>query len=58
MAACWRVLDPFYSRPTQYAQDLMSEITATKTIPYSEYERLFEYYAPCMATLRRPRRPT
>ncbi len=28
MAGCWRVLDPFYSRPTQYAQDLMSEITA------------------------------
>jgi hypothetical protein len=45
MAGCWRVWDPFYSRPTQYAQDLMSEITATKTIQYSEYERLFEYYA-------------
>jgi hypothetical protein len=44
MAGCWRVLDPFYSRPTQYAQDLMSEITATKRIQYSEYERLFEYY--------------
>jgi hypothetical protein len=29
----------------QYAQDLMSEITATKRIQYSEYERLFEYYA-------------
>jgi len=45
MAGCWRVLDPFYSRPTQYAQDLMSEITATRKIQYSEYERLFEYYA-------------
>ncbi len=45
MAGCWRVLDPFYSRPTQFAQDLMSEITATKRIQYSEYERLFEYYA-------------
>jgi hypothetical protein len=45
MAGCWRVLDPFYSRPTQYAQDLMSEITATKKIQHSEYERLFEYYA-------------
>ncbi len=45
MAGCWRVLDPFHSRPTQYAQDLMSEITATKRIQYSEYERLFEYYA-------------
>ncbi len=45
MAGCWRVLDPLYSRPTQYAQDLMSEITATKRIQYSEYERLFEYYA-------------
>jgi hypothetical protein len=45
MAGCWRVLDPFYSRPTQYAQDLMSEIPATKRIKYSEYERLFEYYA-------------
>ncbi len=44
MAGCWRVLDPFYSRPTQFAQDLMSEITATKRIQYSEYERLFEYY--------------
>ncbi len=39
------MLDPFYSRPTQYAQDLMSEITATRKIQYSEYERLFEYYA-------------
>ncbi len=38
-------MDPFYSRPTQYAQDLMSEITATKRIQHSEYERLFEYYA-------------
>jgi hypothetical protein len=45
MAGCWRVLDPFYSRPTQFAQGLMSEITATKRIQYSEYERLFEYYA-------------
>jgi hypothetical protein len=45
MAGCWRVLDPFYSRPTQYAQDLMSEITASKRIQHSEYERLFEYYA-------------
>jgi hypothetical protein len=36
MAGCWRVLDPFYSRPTQYAQDLMSEITATKRIQHSE----------------------
>ncbi len=44
MAGCWRVLNPFYSRPTQFAQDLMSEITATKRIQYSEYERLFEYY--------------
>jgi hypothetical protein len=35
MAGCWRVLDPFYSRPTQFAQDLMSEITATKRIQYS-----------------------
>ncbi len=38
-------MDPFYSRPTQYAQDLMAEITATKRIQHSEYERLFEYYA-------------
>jgi hypothetical protein len=45
MAGCWRVLDPFYSRPTQFAQDLMSEITATKRIQYSEYEKLFKYYA-------------
>ena len=36
MAGCWRVLDPFYSRPTQFAQDLMLEITATKRIQYSE----------------------
>ncbi len=39
------MLDPFYSRPTQYAQDLMSEITATRKIQHSEYEKLFEYYA-------------
>jgi len=45
MAGCWRVLDPFYSRPTQFEQDLMSEITATKRIQFSEYEKLFEYYA-------------
>jgi hypothetical protein len=45
MAGCWRVLDPFYSRPTQYAQDLMSEITVTRKIQHSEYEKLFEYYA-------------
>ena len=45
MAGCWRVLDPFYSRPTQYVQDLMAEITATRKIQYSEYERLYEYYA-------------
>jgi hypothetical protein len=45
MAGCWRALDPFYNRPTQYAQDLMSEITASKRIQYSEYERLYEYYA-------------
>ncbi len=32
MAGCWRVLDPFYSRPTQYTQDLMSDITATRKI--------------------------
>ncbi len=38
-------MDPFYSRPTQYAQDLMSEITATRKIQHSEYEKLFEYYA-------------
>jgi hypothetical protein len=38
-------LDPFYSRSTQYEQDLMSKITANKRIQYSEYERLFEYYA-------------
>jgi hypothetical protein len=34
MAGCWRVLDPFYSRPTQFAQELMSEITVTKRIQY------------------------
>ncbi len=45
MAGCWRVLDPFYSKPTQYAQDLMSEIMATRKIQHSEYEKLFEYYA-------------
>jgi hypothetical protein len=45
MTGCWRVLDPFYSRPTQFAQDLMSETTATKRIQYSEYEKLFEYNA-------------
>ncbi len=45
MAGCWRVLDHFYSRPTQYAQDLMSEITATRKIQHSECEKLFEYYA-------------
>jgi hypothetical protein len=45
MAGCWRVLDPFYSRPTQFAQDLMSEITAIKRIQYSKYERLFDNYA-------------
>jgi hypothetical protein len=45
MAGCWRVLDPFYNRPTQFTQDLMSEITATRRIQYSEHERLFEYYA-------------
>jgi hypothetical protein len=45
MAGCWRVLDPFYSRPTQYAQDLMAEITATRRIQHLEYEKLFEYYA-------------
>ncbi len=38
-------MDPFYSRPTQYAQDLISEITATRKIQHSEYEKLFEYYA-------------
>jgi hypothetical protein len=58
MAGCWRVLDPFYSQPTQFAQDLMSEITATKRIQYSEYERLFEYYALLCGNIRRPRRPT
>jgi hypothetical protein len=45
MTGCWRVLDPFYSRPTQFAQVLMSEIKATKRIQFSEYEKLFEYYA-------------
>jgi hypothetical protein len=45
MAGCWRVLDPFYSRPMQYAQDLMSEITATRKIQHSEYEKLFKYCA-------------
>jgi hypothetical protein len=45
MAGCWRVLDPFYSRPTQFAQDLMAEITATKKIQFAEYEKLLEYYA-------------
>ncbi len=39
------MLDPFYSIPTQFAQDLMSEITATKRIQFSEYVKLFEYYA-------------
>ncbi len=38
-------MDPFYSRPTQYAQDLMSEISATRRIQHSEYEKLFDYYA-------------
>ncbi len=45
MAGCWRVLNPFYSRPTQFAQDLMAEITATKRIQFAEYKKLFEYYA-------------
>jgi hypothetical protein len=52
MAGCWRVLDPFYSRPTQFAQDLMSEITATKRIQFSEYEKLFEYYALLRANIK------
>jgi hypothetical protein len=39
------VLDPFYRRPTQFTQDLMAENTATKRIQFSEYEKLFEYYA-------------
>ncbi len=30
MAGCWRVLDPFYSRPTQYAQDLIVETLLTQ----------------------------
>jgi hypothetical protein len=33
------------SRPTQFTQNLMAEITATKRIQFAEYEKLFEYYA-------------
>ncbi len=39
------MLDPFYSIPTQFAQDMMAEITATKRTQFAEYEKLFEYYA-------------
>jgi hypothetical protein len=44
MAECWRLLDSFYSRPVQFAQDLLAEITAFKKIQYTDYDRLFEYY--------------
>jgi hypothetical protein len=40
MAGCWRLLDPFYSRPAQFAQDLLAEITATKKMQFTEYEKL------------------
>jgi hypothetical protein len=43
MAGCWRLLDPFYSRPAQFAQDLLVEITATKRMQFTEYEKLFDY---------------
>jgi hypothetical protein len=44
MAGCWRLLDPFFSRPTQFAQDLLTEITDTKRIQFAEYEKLLDYY--------------
>jgi hypothetical protein len=44
MAGCWRVLDPFYSRPTQYAQDLMSEITATRKIQHSSTRSCLSFW--------------
>jgi hypothetical protein len=44
MAGCWRLLDPFYSRPKQFAQDLVAEIAATKRMQFAEYEKLLEYY--------------
>ena len=58
MAGCWRVLDPFYSRPTQYVQDLMAEITATRKIQYSEYESCMSITLSYEDTSRRPGKPT
>jgi hypothetical protein len=44
MAEFWRLLDSFYNRPAELAQDLLTEISAFKKIQYYNYERLLEYY--------------
>jgi hypothetical protein len=56
MVDCWRVLNGFFNRPRQFAEDLMAEITAIKKIQVSEYERLFEYYIFLWVSIREAKR--
>jgi hypothetical protein len=47
MAQCWRLLDStmlLYNGMTQFAQDLLADISVLKKIQYTDYKRLFEDY--------------
>jgi hypothetical protein len=39
-----RMLDSFYDRPAQFAQDLLADVSTFKKKQYTDYERLLEYY--------------
>jgi hypothetical protein len=56
MAGCWRLPDPFYSRPKQFAQDLVAEIAATKRMQFAEYEKLLEYYVLMRTSITEPKK--
>jgi hypothetical protein len=44
MGECWRLLDSFYNRPAQFAQNLLNDASSFKKMLSTEYEKLREYY--------------
>jgi hypothetical protein len=56
MSECWKLLDSFYSRPWQFAQDLLTDISAFRMIQYTDYERLFEYYVLLQTNIKEARK--
>jgi hypothetical protein len=50
------LLDSFYNRPAQFAQDLLANNSAFKKIQYRDYENLCKYYVLLRTNIKEAKR--